>query len=49
MTYVATPSHKKPYPGVREIYNFGRPILGHHYYVQVWFVWILRQITEESF
>ena len=31
MTYMATPQHKTPCPGVHEIYNFGRPFLGHHY------------------
>ena len=25
------PLHKTPCPGVHEIYNFGRPFLGHHY------------------
>ena len=29
---MATPFHKKPCPGGREINNFGRPFLGHHYY-----------------
>ena len=32
MTYMATPWHKNPCPGGHEIYNFGRPFLGHHYY-----------------
>ena len=27
------PQHKNPYPGGHEIYNFGRPFLGHHYYI----------------
>ena len=27
------PLHKNPCPGVHEIYNSGRPFLGHHYYV----------------
>ena len=31
MTYMATPLHKNPCPGGHEIYNFGRPFLGHHY------------------
>ena len=30
---MATPEHKNPYPGGHEIYNFGRPFLGHHYYI----------------
>ena len=33
MTYMATPSHKNPCPRGHEIYNFGRPFLGHHYYI----------------
>ena len=33
MTCMATPQHKTPYPGVHEIYNFGRPFLGHHYFI----------------
>ena len=28
-----TPQHKNPCPGGHEIYNFGRPFLGHHYYI----------------
>ena len=35
MTYMATPLHKNPYPGGHEIYNFGRPFLGHHYYIHL--------------
>ena len=31
MTYMATPYHKNPCPWGHEIYNFGRPFLGHHY------------------
>ena len=31
MTYMATPYHQKTCPGGHEIYNFGRPFLGHHY------------------
>ena len=27
------PLHKNPCPGGHEIYKFGRPILGHHYYI----------------
>ena len=33
MTYMATPLHKNPCPRGHEIYNFGRPFLGHHYYI----------------
>ena len=33
MTYMATPVHKNPCPRGHEIYNFGRPFLGHHYYI----------------
>ena len=33
MTYMATPPHKNPCPRGHEIYNFGRPFLGHHYYM----------------
>ena len=33
MTYMTMPLHKNPYPGGHEIYNFGRPFLGHHYYI----------------
>ena len=33
MTYMAMPQHKNPYPRGHEIYNFGRPFLGHHYYI----------------
>ena len=29
---MATPLHKNPCPGGHEIYNFGRPFRGHHYY-----------------
>ena len=32
ITYIATPWHKNLYPRAHEIYNFGRPFLGHHYY-----------------
>ena len=31
MTYMATPNTRTPAPGGHEIYNFGRPFLGHHY------------------
>ena len=27
------PQHKKPCPGGHEIYNFGKPIFGHLYYI----------------
>ena len=30
---MATPLQKNPCPGGHEIYNFGRPFLGHHYYL----------------
>ena len=33
LTYIATPQHKNPCPGGHENYNFGRPFLGHHYYI----------------
>ena len=33
MTYMATPLHQNPSPGGDEINNFGRPFLGHHYYI----------------
>ena len=33
MTYMVTPYHKNPCPGGHESYNFGRPFLGHHYYI----------------
>ena len=29
---MAMPLHKNPCPGGHEIYNFGRPFLGLHYY-----------------
>ena len=32
MTYMASPEHQNPSPGGLEIYNFGTPFLGHHYY-----------------
>ena len=28
---MTTPHHKTPFPGVHETYNFGRPVLSHHY------------------
>ena len=31
MTFMTTPSHKNP--GGLEIYNFGKPFLGHHNYI----------------
>ena len=34
MTYMAKPIlRKKTCPGGHEIYNLGRPFLGHHYYI----------------
>ena len=33
MTYMATPEHKNPCPWGHEIYNFGRPFLGHNNYI----------------
>ena len=42
MTYMATPEHKNPYPRGHEIYNFGRPFLGHHYYILSLFALCLR-------
>ena len=30
-TYIAMPEHKNPCPTGLEMYNFGRPFLGHHY------------------
>ena len=32
MTYMAMNQHKKPCEVGHEIYNFGRPFLGHYYY-----------------
>ena len=32
MNYMTTPQPRKPCPGGHEIYNFGRLVLGHHYY-----------------
>ena len=32
-TYMATPQRKNPCPWGHEINNFGRPFLGHHYYI----------------
>ena len=32
MTYMVTHQRKNPCPGGHEIYNLGRPFLGHHYY-----------------
>ena len=32
ITYIATPLHKNLCHREHEIYNFGRPFLGHHYY-----------------
>ena len=33
MTYMATPQHKKLFPGGNEIHNFGNLFHGHHYYI----------------
>ena len=33
MTYMATPQHMNPCHEGPEIYNFGRPFFGHHYYI----------------
>ena len=33
MTHMATPQYKNIYPGGHEIYKFGKPFLGHHYYI----------------
>ena len=33
MTYMVTPSQKTPCQEGHECYNFGRPFLGHHYYI----------------
>ena len=33
MTYVTMPYHKNPCPGGHEIYNFGRPFLGHYHFL----------------
>ena len=30
---MATPQSKNPCPGVDENYKFGKPFLGHHYYI----------------
>ena len=30
---MATSFHKNPCPRGHEIYNFGRPFFGHHYYI----------------
>ena len=49
---MATPQHKNPYPGGHEIYNFGRPFLGHHYYLlslYELFVWTMPRSREEDF
>ena len=32
ITYMATPLHKNPCTGGHNIYNFGRPFFGHHFY-----------------
>ena len=33
MTYLAMPQHKNPCPWGHEIFNFGRALLIHHYYI----------------
>ena len=33
MTYMVEPLQKNPWPGGHEMYIFGRPFLGHHYYI----------------
>ena len=33
MTYITMPLHKDPCPRCHEIHNFGRPFLGHLYYI----------------
>ena len=33
MNFMVTHVHKNPCPRGHEIYNFGRPFLGHHYYI----------------
>ena len=35
MTYITTTQHKNPCPKANEIKNFGRPFLGHHYYILI--------------
>ena len=35
------PSVKNPWCGGHEIYNFGRPFLGHHYYMYIYTVYVL--------
>ena len=49
---MVTPQHKNPYPGGHEIYKFGRPFLGHHYYLlslYELFVWTMPRSREEDF
>ena len=36
MTYIAIPQRKNPCPGGNEIYNLGRPFLGHHNHTCPW-------------
>ena len=38
MTYMAMLQHKNSCPWDYEIYNFGRPFLGHHNYILTWSV-----------
>ena len=35
MTFMAMPLRKNPCPGGLESYNFGRLVLGHHYYILI--------------
>ena len=36
MTCMATPLQRNPCPRGHEIYYFGRPFLGHHFYILSW-------------
>ena len=50
MTCMAMPQHKNPCLGGHEIYNFGRPFLGHHYYIHSLsdlFLGVKRKIFKE--
>ena len=44
---MATPLHKKPCPGGHEIYTFGRPFFGYHYYT-LSFVWTMLRSREDD-
>ena len=48
MTYMATSQHKNHNPGDHEIYHFGRPFLGDHYFIlfSFQFVWIMPRSRE---